>query len=59
VRVEDNNVVLELDNGNKVQLGRVTSIAATTPAGSGTLAAGTGTTGVTSGSGATAGAAAA
>jgi flagellar basal-body rod modification protein FlgD len=59
VRVEDNNVVLELDNGNKVQLGRVTSIAATTPAGSGTLGAGTGTTGAASGSGATAGAAAA
>jgi len=56
VRVEDNNVVLELDNGNKVQLGRVTSIASANPAGTGTLTAGTG---ATAGSGAAAGAAAA
>jgi len=56
VRVEDNNVVLELDNGNKVQLGRVTSIASANPASTGTLTAGTG---ATAGSGAAAGAAAA
>jgi flagellar basal-body rod modification protein FlgD len=41
VRVVDSNVVLELDNGNKLPLGRVTSIAATTPASTGTIAAGT------------------
>jgi flagellar basal-body rod modification protein FlgD len=45
VRVEDNNVVLELDNGNKLQLGRVTSIAGATSAGNGMVAAGTGTAG--------------
>jgi flagellar basal-body rod modification protein FlgD len=44
VRVEDKNVVLELDNGNKLQLGRVTSIAGATAAGTGTIAAGTGAT---------------
>jgi flagellar basal-body rod modification protein FlgD len=41
VRVEDNSVVLELDNGNKLPLGRVTSIAGATAAGNGTIAAGT------------------
>jgi flagellar basal-body rod modification protein FlgD len=49
VRVEDNNVVLELDNGNKLQLGRVTSIAGAKAAANGTIAAGD-TTGSTSGS---------
>jgi flagellar basal-body rod modification protein FlgD len=42
VRVEDNNVMLELDNGNKLQLGRVTSIAGATAVGNGTIAAGAG-----------------
>jgi flagellar basal-body rod modification protein FlgD len=55
VRVEDNSVVLELDNGNKLPLGRVTSIAGTTAAGNGTVAAGAGTgTGVGAGAGAAA-----
>ena len=42
VRVEDNSVVLELDNGNKLPLGRVTTIAGATAAGNGAVAAGTG-----------------
>jgi hypothetical protein len=40
VRVVDNNVVLELDNGNKLALGRVTSITGATAAGTGAIAAG-------------------
>jgi flagellar basal-body rod modification protein FlgD len=42
VRVVDNNVMLELDNGNRLQLGRVTSIAGATAVGNGTIAAGAG-----------------
>ena len=45
VRVEDSNVVLELDNGNKLPLGRVTSIAGASAAGNGTIAAGAGASG--------------
>ena len=50
VRVEDKNVVLELDNGNKLQLGRVTDVAETKasangPISTGTTGANTGTTG--------------
>ena len=40
VRVVDNNVVLELDNGNKLALGRVTSITGATAAATGAIAAG-------------------
>ncbi|HEY7116339.1 MAG TPA: hypothetical protein VH475_07130, partial [Tepidisphaeraceae bacterium] len=46
VHVEDSNVVLELDNGNQLPLGRITSIAGATAASQGTIAAGT-TTGTT------------
>jgi flagellar hook assembly protein FlgD len=38
VRIESNQVYLELDNGSKLQLGRVTSIAASTAAASATQA---------------------
>jgi flagellar basal-body rod modification protein FlgD len=41
VRVVDKNVVLELDNGNRVQLGRVTSVAGTTASAGGAITAGT------------------
>ena len=40
VRVEDKNVVLELDNGNKLQLARVTAIAETKAASGGAITAG-------------------
>jgi flagellar basal-body rod modification protein FlgD len=52
VRVEGKSVVLELDNGNKLQLGRVTSVSDTKASATGAIAAGT-----TTGTGAPAGAA--
>lgn len=47
VRVEDKNVVLELDNGNKLQLGRVTDVAETKASANGSIS--TGTTGANAG----------
>jgi len=47
VRVEDKNVVLELDNGNKLQLGRVTDVAETKASANGSIS--TGTTGANTG----------
>ena len=41
VRVEGKNVVLELDNGNQVQLGRVTAVAGTTASAGGAITTGT------------------
>jgi hypothetical protein len=41
VRVEENNVMLELDNGNKLQLGRVTSVSDTKASATGAITAGT------------------
>ena len=47
VRVEDKNVVLELDNGNKLQLGRVTDVAEAKASANGAIS--TGTTGTNTG----------
>ena len=47
VRVVDKNVVLELDNGNKLQLGRVTDVAEAKASANGAIS--TGTTGTNAG----------